>query len=214
MTIMRPALLTVAATALTLGTAAAETKTYDLSGFENVRASAGIDVTIEVGPDHSVELETMGDVDRALVELDGNTLVLSRKSRRGFNINIGQGENYRFTVTMPEIREASASAGTDVAITGISGGSIDLSASAGSDLDAEGSCESLSTSASAGSDVRAFGLSCANVTASASSGSSVEVTATEAVKARASSGGDVTIRGNPDRRDTSDSSGGSVRFRN
>ncbi|NRA29452.1 MAG: DUF2807 domain-containing protein [Parvularculaceae bacterium] len=200
-------------TALSIATAHAETESYDLSGFDSVKASAGVNVVVEVGSSFSIELETEGDVDQAKVEVRGDTLYLSRQSRNGMRLNLGRSASYNFTVTMPSLSGASTSSGADMEVSGISGGDISLAASSGSDLVANGTCDTLTADASSGSDIKAFGLSCDNVEADVSSGADIEVTANSSLEADASSGGSVVVRGNPSERDIDRSSGGNVRFR-
>lgn len=197
----------VAAAALS-STALAETRDFDATGFDSIKATAGVEVIVEVGGDFSVSLEADGELDRAYVELEGDTLVLGRQGRTG--MNWGGADRFVYTVSMPDFVAGEATAGSDLTISGINGGAIELSSSAGSDLEAEGTCETLEASASSGSDIKAFELVCTDVKASASSGADIEVHATGSIEARASSGADIRVRGNPTDKDTRKSSGGSV----
>lgn len=208
---IRPLLAATALTALTISPALAESRSYDFTGFDSIRSTSGVDVIVKVGSGYSIELETNGDPEAALVEMNGDTLVLGRQKTRG--MSFGRGARYEFRVTMPDFEAGRATSGSDLFISGISGGDIELSSSSGSDLEAEGTCGSLDADASSGSDIRAFDLSCSDVTAEASSGADVEVTATQSIRARASSGADVRVQGNPESRETSKSSGGSVSIR-
>lgn len=210
MTKIRHLIGATALTAAMVSPAFAETETYNLTGFDSVRSSSGVTVIVEVGPAYSIELETSGDIETAYVQLEGDTLVLGRERRGG--INFGRSARFTYTVTMPVFESGRSSSGSDLIISGISGGDIDLRSSSGSDLEAEGTCDSLDARASSGSDIRAFGLTCSDVRAEASSGADIEVTATNSIEARATSGADVDVRGNPERRDTSKSSGGGVRI--
>ncbi|MEM9837852.1 MAG: head GIN domain-containing protein [Pseudomonadota bacterium] len=203
---------TVAAAALSTSIAVAETVTYDFTGFDSVKATSGVDVIVEVGDAFSITLETDGDVERARVEVKGDTLILGRKSQRGMVLNLGRGATYEYTVTMPELRGGGASAGADLEISGIEGGEVTLDASSGAGIEAEGTCSTLRAEASSGASVDAFDLECDDVRADVSSGADVNVTASDSVRADASSGGAVRVRGNPDDRRTDKSSGGSVRF--
>ncbi|MCQ8184006.1 GIN domain-containing protein [Parvularcula maris] len=207
----RTALTTVAAVALAGGTASAETKSYDLSGFDSVSSSAGVYVEVTVGSDYSITLETNGDTDEAVVRMDGDTLVLSRERSRG--IRLGSRNRLNFTVTMPEFEDGSASSGSELRVEGVSGGSIELKASSGANLEIEGTCDQVEAGASSGADLNAGNLVCDSGEASVSSGASVRVHTTDRIKARASSGGSVQVGGDPDKVDTKTSSGGSVRIR-
>lgn len=214
MTVLRPLAAALALSAATAAPALAETRTWDLAGFTEVEATAGVEVIVEVGRDFSIALEASrsADLETALVEMRGDRLVLGRR-RGGNGINIGRAPVFVYTVTLPSLEAARSTAGSEMDISGIAGGAIALSAAAGSDLVARGSCDTLEADASSGADIEAFELTCRDVEADASSGADIEVMATERIRARASSGADVLVRGNPERRDTRDSSGGNVRFR-
>ncbi|MEO1657241.1 MAG: head GIN domain-containing protein [Pseudomonadota bacterium] len=199
------------ATALTGATAAAQD--FDVADFDALRASAGVDVAVTVGSEHSVRLVSDTDPADVRVTVSGGTLTLSRERTSGLNINFGRDARIAFEVTMPSITAAESASGADVTITGIDAGSLDLKASSGSDLTASGRCETLSAAASSGSDILAFNLSCSNVQAKSSSGSDIEIEATSSIEAAASSGGDITVRGNPEQRSIRESSGGGVTIR-
>lgn len=208
---MRTALLVPLVAAVSLGIAQAETKTFDLSGFTSVRASAGVDVNVTVGEDFSVSVETQGDIEHAYVELSGETLVLSRERKRG--MGWGRGGKFTYTVTMPSFDGGTSTSGADLNVEGIEAGDLELTTSSGAEISASGTCGSLTAKSSSGSNLRAFGVECETVTARASSGSNIETTATQEIDAKVSSGGNIDVRGNPDRRNVKESSGGNVKIR-
>ncbi|MEM1381006.1 MAG: DUF2807 domain-containing protein [Pseudomonadota bacterium] len=211
MRIITTLVASTAAFAIAGASALAETKTYDITGFDSIKATQGVEVIVEVGSAYSITLETSGDVDKARVEQDGDTLILGRKSK-GARFNLGRSARYQYTVTMPSIEAASSSAGAELEVSGISGDDVRLSASSGSELEAEGSCGSLRVRASSGAAVEASDLACDNVVADVSSGADIEVHASSSVDADASSGGSIVVHGNPGDRSTDKSSGGRVRF--
>jgi hypothetical protein len=198
-----------ASLAFAAGTAAAETKTYPVSGFDSISSSAGVFVEVSVGSDYSVTLETEGDTDEAVVRMDGDTLVLSRERSRG--IRLGSRDRLNFTVTMPAFEDGSASSGSELRVRGVEGGEIGLRASSGANLSIEGSCDDVEADASSGASLNAGDLVCDSGEASVSSGASVRVHTTERIKARASSGGSIRVGGDPDKVDSKTSSGGQVR---
>jgi len=205
-------LATVLGTAA-LATASAAAHDYNVDDFDAIRASAGVDVTVTVGSEHSVKLVSNTDVEDTRVSVDNGTLTLSRPRSRGININFGRDARIIYEVTMPAITAAEASSGSDVTISGIDAASLELKASSGADLSASGSCETLEVESSSGSDVHAFNLTCGDVTARSSSGSDIRVQATTSIDASASSGSDVWVRGDPSERDVEESSGGDVTIR-
>jgi hypothetical protein len=86
--------------------------------------------------------------------------------------------------------------------------------SSGGSAELSGACKSADLSASSGASIEADALRCESVTAGASSGGDIEAYATGPASGRASSGGSVEFSGNPSEQDSSESSGGSVRFTN
>jgi hypothetical protein len=196
-----------------LGVASAETRSFELSGFTKVRGTAAVDVIVEVGPSFSVKAESDGDIDEAEARVDGDMLVLSRESDRGFNMKLRRSSSITYRVTLPEIDGAESAAGSDVRVQGIDSRNLELSASSGSDLIVSGTCGTLKISASSGGDVKGYDLACDDVTARASSGGGIEITARDGIDARASSGADIDVRGKPERQRTKESSGGDVSVR-
>ncbi len=106
----------------------------------------------------------------------------------------------------------NVSSSGDVTLRSAAAASFDVNASSGASAELTGVCSTLSVSASSGADVEAGELRCAEVSVTASSGADIDAFATASAKARASSGADVTVHGNPAVRDESRSSGGDVTF--
>ncbi len=108
--------------------------------------------------------------------------------------------------------EVSASSSGEVELTSSGPAVFTVSASSGGAARLSGACGALTVSASSGANVSAGDLACRSVRVSASSGASIDAYASEAAAASASSGGDITVLGNPPAKDTSRSSGGDVTF--
>ena len=125
-------------------------------------------------------------------------------------LSLGRDAQVTYRVTMPDITSAAAAGGADIVITGIEAASLRLVAAAGANVEASGTCDSLSASASSGSDIKAFELNCSDVTADATSGSDIAVVATKSIKASATSGADIMVRGNPPQQTVRTNSGGDV----
>ena len=223
------ALLTaIAGLALSLP-ASAETKTYSLESFQKISASAGVNVTFEIGETQSIIAENKNNnFEKLILENRGDTLVISRKNSGWFGNR--NRENYTIRITAPAISGVEASSGASVRATGLKGDQVKLSsssgsnlnamnidaqavliqASSGSDLEAYGKCSSVTLSSSSGSSIDADELVCTSVKASASSGSSLRAHATSQVDGSASSGASVKVSGGATNIEKSKSSGGSV----
>lgn len=198
---------------LAAGAALAETRNYDLSGFDAISISSGQDVEITVGGNYSVRAEgTEKGLDRLDIFVKGDELVIRRKPRVG--IVWGRSESVRVYVRTPTLRRLDASSGADATATGVDSESFVIDASSGADVEVSGRCGALVADVSSGASIRADSLHCRRVTADASSGGSMRVFASEAVAADASSGGDIDVYGGPDNIVIDESSGGDVSIRN
>lgn len=90
----------------------------------------------------------------------------------------------------------SASSGSEMKLT-LNYATVSCSSSSGSDIILRGKAEKLTTDSSSGSSIDAEDLTVNNAIAESSSGSSIELRATEALTAKASSGGSITYAGEP-----------------
>lgn len=106
--------------------------------------------------------------------------------------------------------DVDASSSADVAVIAFDASKVSVQASSSADVELSGSCESLDIAASSSADVEAHDLPCATGMVQATSGADISAFLEEGVEARASSGGDVEISGNPPSRDISESSGGNI----
>ncbi len=203
------------------------TETFDLKGFDGISSSAGIDVHITMGPVYEVTVTT----DRKTMEhmdlrVKGGILHIGYKG----SVKSGNRETDVF-VTMPEVKELSASSGSDIKgrnlftgqtlkVSASSAADIEatvhyktvvITCSSGADVELKGEADKCSASSSSGADIVISELQCVSVTASASSGADIELYATENIEASASSGADIRYRGNPKTVDINRSSGGDVK---
>jgi len=89
--------------------------------------------------------------------------------------------------------------------------SVSLDTSSGSDAKLSGKVKTFEAEASSGSDINAQNLESKICKVRASSGSDATVNVSDELYAKASSGADIRYYGNPQHRDTDESSGGDVR---
>jgi hypothetical protein len=211
---MRQTLLIIPAAAVALATAAlaqpahADTKTYSLSNFDEVSASAGVTVILKQGPFNVKADESKGDFDKLVLEVRGDKLVVSRKSNSGW---FGHGPNYTVTVTAPTYSKITASSGSDVDGRDLQLKDLKVEVSSGADMELAGACNALSVDISSGADFDGEELKCQTASVDASSGSDADAWASASAKGQASSGADITFHGKPATFDKETSSGGSVK---
>ncbi|HEY9009834.1 MAG TPA: head GIN domain-containing protein [Devosia sp.] len=234
---MKQLILTAGAIALvTLAPAmglAAE-RTYDLPAFTAIDISSGIDAEVTVGGTQSIKATAPDEshLDELKIDVQNGTLKVWRDWDLDlFSLFEGLGDpKTKLTIAVPALTSAAASAGSDVDVSGMSGEaisieassgaelkatdlravSINANASSGSDLSANGTCATVTVNASSGADIDFEDLACTDATVNASSGSDVELHANGALKAEASSGSDIKVRGTPKTTEIEESSGGRV----
>lgn len=194
--------------------------------FTEIHVGGGIDLTIHQGPTHTIEAD-----DGVITEIRGGTLTI-RREQRFFDI-AGWFGSYDAEVTLSDLDELQASAGSDVNVEGrLSGDTLEISVSSGSDvrIDVEmdeltvesssgsditvmGTVDRFEASASSGSDIDARRLTAREARIEASSGSDASVTVVERIFARASSGSDISYWGMPSDVDVDSSSGADISAR-
>lgn len=209
----RTTLISVAAVGIfasaTALSAFADEQDYSFEDFDEIDASAGVDVVLRQGA-FAVHAEgSENALDRLKIEKRGDTLHIGRKRQNGFNW--GSSGSVTVTVSAPAYTAISASSGADVEGGNLQLRDVAVSVSSGADMELSGSCEELNVSVSSGSDFDGEDLHCQSVTARASSGADANVWAARSVIGDASSGGDIEVYGNPESISRDTSSGGSVR---
>jgi hypothetical protein len=201
-----PAAALAAAAAIVLP-AWADTKSYNLSNFDSVDVSAGIEVTLIQGP-FSVKVDSpQGNFDKIVVEVRGNTLKLGRKNTNWF----GRGDDFHVTVSAPNYTGVNASSGSQVEGGGLSVKNLEIGVSSGAQVELAGACSDLSVAVSSGAHFDGEDLKCETARVDASSGARAEAYATRSANGDASSGANVTFHGKPSQFDKDTSSGGSVK---
>lgn len=200
----------------------------DVGKFEAIKATRGVNVYITQGSSAKVVVKADENiVDAIETRVEKGVLIITT------NKQIRQATSNKVYVTTEKIEKISAFAGSNVysenrvsvnsLILSSSAGSnirfevsaseLEVSATAGSNVMLEGEVATLKVSASAGSNVKAEDLKAKNCEAKAGSGANVYVNVTNALKGKASSGGNVIYDGNPTNLNISNTSGGNVRKR-
>ncbi|MCT4614332.1 MAG: DUF2807 domain-containing protein [Marinifilaceae bacterium] len=198
----------------------------EISNFENIRASAGLNVYLKQGDKEELSVEADENIiDLIETKVESNTLILSVKNR------IRKSTKRDIYVTIKNLESLKISSGVDlksldylklgdISIAVSSGADLDLKldakstnikVSSGADADIKGSTESLIATTSSGSDLNCMEFESKTVEAKASSGSDIYVYVTESITARASSGADIKYKGAPKEKNIHKSSGGSIR---
>jgi len=198
-------------------------KTHD--NFTKIKTSNGLEVYITQGKKTTIVVEA----DENLHEII-QTEIIGGVLRIYTDKNIGRAKSKKIYVTLPKIESIKAGSGSYVVSENTlkattfsaktnSGAQMKLtvdvdvlisSSSSGSHLKLTGNANEYDASTSSGASTKSYNLKSKEVTVSASSGATIDVFATDAIIARASSGGDVDYKGNPTKVKIKKSSGGSV----
>ncbi|MCY1721053.1 DUF2807 domain-containing protein [Prolixibacteraceae bacterium Z1-6] len=209
-----------------------ETQVRKVEGFNAIKVSTGIDLYLKMGSSEEVKIVADDDIiDNLKTEVKDGTLHIYMKKNNWFNW--GGNQTRKAYVTVNELVALHASSGADVrtentikgeslAVKASSGSDVVLDifyknlsvdTSSGSDATISGKAKTFKAESSSGSDIKAKDLEAKIGKLSASSGSDITATITDELYARASSGSDIKYYGNPQIRDTDESSGGDVRHK-
>lgn len=194
--------------------------------FTAIDANAGLDVYLTQSGTNSVVVEADENLqDMIKTYVEGNVLVITVDG------NISFAESKKVMVNFGDIEQIESHSGSDVYSEGLikadnlllsaSSGSdmnvevlvnnLELEASSGADLLVKGKTNKLRAESSSGSDIQASDLESQICEAKASSGGGISIHTKKELMASASSGGDISYSGNPEKVKTNDSPSGSIR---
>ena len=193
--------------------------------FTSIRVSSGLDLHLTQGTKNSVIVEADENLqDIIITEVrDGVLKIYTDK-------NIWRAASRKVLVTCTDIEAITATSGSDVfGKSVINAKSLKVTSTSGADVRLEVTAENVETKSTSGSNIRikgntimhsskatsgasidAYGLISKDVTVNVSSGADINIQATESLNAKASSGGDIDVKGNPKKVNKKSSSGGSV----
>lgn len=208
-----------------------KTENRNVSNFNAVKVSTGIDLYITMGTTEEVKIVADNEIiDDLITEVkDGTLKIYMKQSNNWFNWNTGN-QTRKAYVTVKELQAIEASSGSDVKsentlkgedlkVRASSGSDVEidvyyknvwLDTSSGSDAKITGKTKNFEAEASSGSDIKAHELESKICKVSVSSGSDATINVTDELYAKASSGADVRYYGNPQVKDIDESSGGDV----
>lgn len=211
------------------GVKAQQSEVRSVSTFSGVKAAEGIDVYLKSGTKEELRVEASGTkLSNVVTEVSGGYLKIHMAE------GVYRDRTVKVYVTYVNVNTLAASSGASMYHEGVlktsvlelrasSGGNIELKvestsvkagASSAGEVVLEGKAKSVDLDASSGGEVDAYNLIADKGQAEASSGGEVKLSVEQDLEARASSGGSIRYRGNPERSNTNASSGGSVKKSN
>lgn len=220
-------LLIILLTAVTGLANAQKTETRDVGSFKGIKAQTATDVYLKKGTKESVKIVVEGRIEPkdVLTELSGGVLKISMGHGSYNNVDV------KVYVTYVELDKLMVNSAANIfcetviksnslSLTATSSGTIeiqvdvvDLEANAGSagEIELKGKAETASIEAGSAGEVDAYELVANVVKVRAATGASAKVNVVKEIEARAATGADIRYRGNPERSNTSSSTGGSVK---
>ncbi len=208
-------------------------RTRNIKNFNAIMVSSGIELYITMGNRETLKIEAdEEDIEDIKTEVKDGTLHIYMKRRSNW-FNWSFNKTAKVFVTVKNLERIYASSGSDVKSENtLEGDQLEVKVSSGSDVKLDVYYKTLTVHSGSGSDARISGKvktfiaeasSGSDITArelettisklKASSGSHINVTVTDEIYAKASSGGDIKYYGNPQIKDTDSSSGGDVHQR-
>jgi len=208
---------------------AQETETRSLSNFSEVSVGEAITVILVPGSKNEAVLKVKNiDLDDVLTNVSGSRLKIELKGNNHRNTDV------EVTLTYKSIDAISVSSAADVFTRGpIKSASLEISVSSAGDAELDivaeevevdvssagdlvltGVTASQRASVSSAGDYDAYDLKCDEAYVRTSSAGSARVNASKKIDAKASSGGSIRYKGNPDKVYVSSNSGGDVNHSN
>jgi hypothetical protein len=186
------------------GAAASQSARLDATGIASNAFSGSVSSSADLslsGTAASADLRgsSSGDLDASAFLAE--SLTLDASSSSDIRAAVGGGS-----------LDLEASSSTDVEVTAANTAQVLIDASSSADVIISGTCKDINISASSSADVEADDLDCVSGDIQASSGADITTSLSGSVKARASSGADISVHGNPASRDVQESSGGDIDF--
>ncbi|MCP4409128.1 MAG: DUF2807 domain-containing protein [Gammaproteobacteria bacterium] len=224
------------ATAFMVSASNAETRTFDISDFDQIEVSTGIRAEISIGdefsvkvdsknPEHFEELKVNVSGSRLKIALSRGLLGLSKDWMWG-------GPEITAYIVAPIVSGIEVDSGARVEASAITGKSLETASlngaqltlldievdvftgqtSGGASMDASGSCRNLDAVATGGARLRLGDLRCEAARVRVTSGSKVSAFVSRTIEIEVSSGGRLSVAGQPKVTDMDVSSGGDVKF--
>jgi hypothetical protein len=203
-------------------------KERTINSFDGIKVSSGVDVYLSQGDNESVTVEADENLhEYILTEVKDGILNVYT------DVNIREAKMERVHVTIKDVKSLKSTSagdiigespikGTDIQIGASSAGDIrlevyakkiEVNISSSGDVTLSGEAETLNADLSSAGDLDAYNLKVKEVDVSASSAGDAKVYASEKIRARASSAGDIYYQGDPKYVDSHSSSAGGIHRR-
>lgn len=213
---------------VSLSSAEEENEIRELKPFDQIDVSRGVEVVLTQTEEHNaLIISEYYAMEEVITEVDGTTLKISMAKNNTGDVNVEVRLSFtklrQITVKGNAIVRATHPLNLEnIEIKGNTGGLVELklnsdivrlSAGEGTVIRAEGKCNSLDAKCATGSTIYADKLKATDVFAKAGISSKLFVAAEKSIDAKASSGGLITVSGNPSNVVKASTFGGKVQMK-
>lgn len=225
---MKKSILLIAFSFFMISGFAQQRESRNLKSFNEISVGEAIHVNLIRGSNEKAEVIANGiDLDDVLTEVSGNRLRIHLDGNNYRNIDVQINLTYR---ELKEIgissaarlvaEEAISAESLEIDVSSAGGGVIKLNTakveigiSSAGNLELSGKTDYLEVDVSSAGDLDAYDLECQEAEVAVSSGGSANVNISNRIDARASSGGTIRYKGDPEKVFVNSNSGGSIKKR-
>jgi hypothetical protein len=226
--IMKKIILSLVFGILMISGFAQQRESRNLSSFNEMSVGEAIRVNLIHGSSEKAEIIASGiDLDDVITDISGSHLRIHLDGNNYRNIDV------QINLTYQELEEISISSAArvvadesisaesleiDVSSAGggemkLNAGKVEIDISSAGNLELSGKADRLEVDVSSAGDLEAYDLACQEADVSVSSGGSANVNISTRIEARASSGGTIRYKGDPEKVFVNSNSGGSIKKR-
>lgn len=167
-------------------------KSFSVSDFSILDASHAFDITVSVGKETSVRIETDENImDYVKVSVENNTLYLSTKNNTELHGKI------RALITTPDLNGVNLSGACKIDVNGIESSNFNIDMSGACKGDFSGNTAKLVVDLSGATKLNTVDLKAADVTVDVSGASKCDIYSSSSIYADASGASKIVIYGDP-----------------
>ncbi|NND62901.1 MAG: DUF2807 domain-containing protein [Flavobacteriaceae bacterium] len=203
------------------------TKTVSTGSYDAVKGVGSMDVHLVKGNEGDIKVTTDENLQEyVIIEVKDNALIVRTKknyylkTKKGIHVTVpfqdiskvaltGSGDiDTKDTIDAPNL-EVSITGSGDVNLD-VNSGMLEVRVTGSGDVELSGKTNDLDVSISGSGDFSGFDLEANNTEARVSGSGDAQVVARKSIKARVNGSGDITYKGNPERRDNKTSGSGDI----
>ncbi|MDH4177133.1 MAG: DUF2807 domain-containing protein [Thermoleophilia bacterium] len=188
------------------GSGVPASESRQVAAFTSVDLLGAADVTITIGAEQSVTVETDDDlISRVQTNVERDTLRIENDGRLDTDLGID------VAIVVPTLEAVTLSGAGDVTIEGLSGSSLDIALNGAGSVEAAGAVEQLDVAINGAGTAGLANLAARDVDVVVNGTGAADVQAIQSLSATVNGVGTITYTGNPKHVDTSTPGVGSIR---